>query len=63
MIAQYLEQQQATVTLTGAPTALHYSFPVGEGVVWGGLPRIDYCKLSLGGFPYTTRSDEQTCNS
>ena len=58
MIAQYLEQQQATVTLTGAPTALHYCFLVGEGVVWGGLPQIDYCKLSLGGFPYTTRSDE-----
>ena len=63
MLAQYLKQQQATVTLTGVPTALRYSFPVGEGVVWGGLPWIDYCKLILGGFPYTTRSDERTCNS
>ena len=58
MLAQYLEQQQATVTLTGVPTALCYSFPLGVGVVWGGLPQIDYCKLFLGGFPYTTHSDK-----
>ena len=58
MIVPYLEPLQATVTLTGVPTALHYSFPGGGEVVWGGPLQIDYCKLLLGGFPYTTRSDE-----